>query len=136
MLQEDISEGQKVREFIIYRKGLNGRNWIFLYKNNAGIGNKKIVIFDKTIQTDELKIVITKSMNSDSGEIKVSAFHPRNCKLSMNAIPKPTSPQLRQQSREIVALIHFNMATFSRDGDPGCGIDNWNIKADYASGPT
>ena len=136
MLQEDISDGQKVREFIIYRKGFNGRTWIFLYQNNAGIGNKKIVIFNETIQTDELKIIITKSMGSDSGEIKVSAFHPHNCKLPTNAIPKPTRPQLRQQSHEIVALIHFNMATFSRDGDPGCGIDNWNIKADYASGPT
>ena len=42
MLQEDISDGQNVREFIIYRKGFNGRTWIFLYQNNAGIGNKKI----------------------------------------------------------------------------------------------
>ena len=24
-----------------------------------------------------------------------------------------------------MALVHFNMATFFRDGDPGCGSDNW-----------
>lgn len=35
-----------------------------------------------------------------------------------------------------MALIHFNMATFARDGDPGCQADNWNIKAPYASGLT
>lgn len=37
----------------------------------------------------------------------------------------PTGPQLRYQSDEIVALIHFNMATFFRNGDPGCDTSNW-----------
>jgi len=35
-----------------------------------------------------------------------------------------------------VALIHFNMATFSRNGDPGYSADNWDKKASYAAGKT
>ena len=33
----------------------------------------------------------------------------------------PTQSQLQWQKSEIMALIHFNMATFFRNGDPGCG---------------
>lgn len=51
-------------------------------------------------------------------------------------IPIPSAPQLRYQSTDFVALIHFNMATFARDGDPGCAPDNWNDHAPYATGPT
>ena len=36
----------------------------------------------------------------------------------------------------LLALIHFNMATFARDGDPGCDSTNWNQKAPNAIGPT
>jgi hypothetical protein len=38
----------------------------------------------------------------------------------------PTPSQLRYQTNEIVALIHFNMATYSqRDaGDVSCGSSN------------
>jgi alpha-L-fucosidase len=42
------------------------------------------------------------------------------------AVVLPTAPQLRWQRGEIMALIHFNMATFFRDGDPGCTAQNWN----------
>ena len=35
------------------------------------------------------------------------------------AIPTPTPAQLRYTSTDFVALIHFNMATFFRNGDPG-----------------
>lgn len=51
-------------------------------------------------------------------------------------IPLPTPAQVWYAQGEIHALIHFNMATFARDGDPGCGKENWNKKADYATGPT
>ena len=51
-------------------------------------------------------------------------------------IPKPTPAQLKYQKNEIMALIHFNMATFAKDGDPGCSADNWNVHQKYASGPT
>ncbi len=34
------------------------------------------------------------------------------------------------------ALIHFNMATYAKDGDPGCDATNWNQKAANATGPT
>jgi alpha-L-fucosidase len=51
-------------------------------------------------------------------------------------VPIPSAPQLRYQSTDFVALIHFNMATFARDGDPGCASDNWNDHAPYAVGPT
>ena len=34
-------------------------------------------------------------------------------------VPVPTQPQLDYYDSEIRALIHFNMATFIRDGDPG-----------------
>ena len=51
-------------------------------------------------------------------------------------VPKPTPPQLKYQKDEIMALIHFNMATFAKDGDPGCDASNWNKKESYAAGPT
>ena len=40
-------------------------------------------------------------------------------------LPLPTASQVAWQQGEIMALVHFNMATFFRDGDPGCGSDNW-----------
>ncbi len=39
-------------------------------------------------------------------------------------------------SPPITALIHFNMATYAKNGDPGCDATNWNEKAPYATGPT
>ena len=33
-------------------------------------------------------------------------------------------------------LIHFNMATFAKDGAPGCSAENWDVKASYAAGKT
>ena len=50
--------------------------------------------------------------------------------------PLPSPGQLWYQHAEIHALIHFNMATFARDGDPGCQPDNWNNKTAYAAGLT
>lgn len=38
----------------------------------------------------------------------------------------PTPAQLAYQRGEIVALTHFNMATFVQDGDPACNPSNWN----------
>jgi hypothetical protein len=49
-------------------------------------------------------------------------------------VPLPTAPQLAYYMSEIRALVHFNMATFIRDGDPGCSADNWNTKQPYAAG--
>lgn len=40
-------------------------------------------------------------------------------------VPQPTTPQLAWQRNEIMALIHFNMATFFQNGDPGCNAANW-----------
>jgi alpha-L-fucosidase len=52
-------------------------------------------------------------------------------------VPVPTAPQqIRYQSTDFVALIHFNMATFAKDGDPGCSEENWNVHASYATGLT
>ena len=53
-------------------------------------------------------------------------------------IPKPTPAQLKYQRNEIMALIHFNMGTFSKDGgsDPSCDKSNWNQRQGYAEGPT
>ena len=42
------------------------------------------------------------------------------------ALPVPTPQQLRWQQGEIMALVHFNMATFFQNGDPGCDAGNWN----------
>lgn len=39
--------------------------------------------------------------------------------------PVPTPQQLQYQG-SINALVHFNMATFFHDGDPGCNAENWN----------
>ena len=39
--------------------------------------------------------------------------------------PIPTPQQLSYQGG-MSALIHFNMATYFRDGDPGCSAQNWN----------
>ena len=41
------------------------------------------------------------------------------------ALPIPTPEQLRYAG-SISALIHFGMATFFHDGDPGCDRQNWN----------
>jgi len=46
----------------------------------------------------------------------------------------PTAPQLWYAEGEIMALIHFNMATFVKDGDPGCSALNWNHKMPHAAG--
>ena len=40
-------------------------------------------------------------------------------------LPQPTPQQLAWQKNEIMALIHFNMATFFVNGDPGCSATNW-----------
>jgi alpha-L-fucosidase len=53
---------------------------------------------------------------------------------SAPAVPVPTAPQLRYQEAEIVALIHFNMATFVGEG--GCSGGNWNQRAPGAAGPS
>ena len=39
--------------------------------------------------------------------------------------PVPTAQQLAYGG-SISALIHFNMATYAHDGDPGCTAQNWN----------
>ena len=44
---------------------------------------------------------------------------------SAASIPIPTAAQLAYQEQEIVALTHFNMATFYRNGDPACDASNW-----------
>jgi len=44
------------------------------------------------------------------------------------SLPLPTAAQLhwhRGGKWGISALIHFNMATFFKDGDPGCSPENW-----------
>ena len=41
------------------------------------------------------------------------------------SLPVPTKQQLEYQG-SISALIHFGMATFFHDGDPGCTAENWN----------
>ena len=51
-------------------------------------------------------------------------------------LPTPTASQFRYQSTDFLALIHFNMATYSHNGDPGCDKSNWNVKAPYATGKT
>jgi len=45
----------------------------------------------------------------------------------------PTAPQVWYQQAEIHALIHFNMATFFEDGDPGCTERNWNESSQVSS---
>ena len=42
-------------------------------------------------------------------------------------IPIPSLVQVRYQSTDFVALIHFNMATFGHNGDPGCDKTYWNF---------
>ena len=49
------------------------------------------------------------------------------------AIPLPTAAQLAYQQQEIVALTHFNMATFYQDGDPACTAANWGTSQKPAS---
>ena len=43
----------------------------------------------------------------------------------VRGVPVPSAAQLEYQQREIVALTHFNMATFFREGDPACSAFNW-----------
>ena len=49
-------------------------------------------------------------------------------------LPLPSAPQLWYSQGEIMALLHFNMASFVEDGDPGCTVDNWLVKKPYAAG--
>jgi hypothetical protein len=49
--------------------------------------------------------------------------------------PVPSAAQLWYQSTDFVALIHFNMVTYAKDGDPGCDDSNWNQKVVGAAGP-
>lgn len=42
----------------------------------------------------------------------------------LRALPLPTLQQLEYQGN-ISGLIHFGMATFFHDGDPGCTRENW-----------
>lgn len=48
-------------------------------------------------------------------------------------LPQPTAAQLSWQKNEIMALVHFNMATFFRNGDPGCDASNWHASKDPRS---
>eukprot|EP00056_Hartaetosiga_gracilis_P003668 m.65889 g.65889 ORF g.65889 m.65889 type:complete len:586 (-) comp11539_c6_seq2:510-2267(-) len=43
-----------------------------------------------------------------------------------NSVPTPTPDQQIYQRHEIMGLTHFNMATFVKNGDPGCTSSNWN----------
>lgn len=52
------------------------------------------------------------------------------------SITVPSASQLRYQSTDFVALIHFNMGTFAHNGDPCCDSSNWNTLAPYATGKT
>ena len=45
----------------------------------------------------------------------------------------PTDSQVWYQQAEIHALIHFNMATYFHDGDPGCDASNWNESSNAES---
>ena len=45
-----------------------------------------------------------------------------------SAVPMLTAAQLDWQRGEIMALIHFNMPTFFKNGDPGCDESNWDQK--------
>jgi alpha-L-fucosidase len=67
---------------------------------------------------------------------KVTATKNITTNKSSITIPVPSAAQLRYQSTDFVALIHFNMATYAKDGDPGCDFTNWNQKAVGATGPT
>ncbi|CAK9036940.1 unnamed protein product [Durusdinium trenchii] len=51
-------------------------------------------------------------------------------------LPVPTPAQVRYQSTDFVALIHFNMGTFAHNGDPCCDKSNWDVVAPYATGKT
>jgi len=51
-------------------------------------------------------------------------------------VPTPNAAQLRYHQTDFVALIHYNMATYAHNADPGCDETNWDVKADYATGKT
>jgi alpha-L-fucosidase len=57
-------------------------------------------------------------------------------KCGAQSVAVPTANQIRYQTGEIVALTHFNMASFVKNGDPGCDASNWLTKAPTAAGPS
>ena len=61
----------------------------------------------------------------------ISLFLVNSVKSTNVAIP--TKSQVWYQQAEIHALIHFNMATFFHNGDPGCDASNWNESSNPAS---
>lgn len=55
-------------------------------------------------------------------------------RLSLPVTSHPLPPPPLAPTRRF--LIHFNMGTYTYNGDPSCNPDNWNVKADYADGPS
>ena len=54
--------------------------------------------------------------------------------FAQSGVPIPTATQLAYQSSEIMMLVHFNMGTYTYNGDPSCTAENWNVQASYADG--
>ena len=46
------------------------------------------------------------------GALVLALAQPANAAKHLVKVPLPTGPQLKYQQQEIVALTHFNMATF------------------------
>ena len=58
-------------------------------------------------------------------QVPETGYHQEHVGNPKPVIPLPTAAQLHYQQQEIVALTHFNMATFYKDGDPACDATNW-----------
>jgi alpha-L-fucosidase len=77
------------------------------------VSSTKIIMMPRRPRTKRLAVVLT---------VTSTAWLPP----CTSCLPTPSAPLLKYQSTDFVALIHFNMATFGHDGDPGCDISNWN----------
>ena len=96
-----------------------------------------VAVVTTPISASNISIPTSRTPNGSSGEgsrayMKVYADMARaeadmsdKLRASAASIPVPTAAQLQYQQQELVALTHFNMATFYKNGDPACDPSNW-----------
>lgn len=81
MLQEDMTQGQIIRSFEINALINGSLEWSNIYENNSGIGNKRIILLQHSIEPSHLKVVVTKAAIPGFGPVTFSAFDGKKCKV-------------------------------------------------------
>jgi len=75
VLREDITQGIAIRSFEIYVDDADTP----MYSTDSGIGNKKIVLFDKPLRLSSLTVKITKNMDANFGGVALTTVGMEGC---------------------------------------------------------